>query len=71
MDSLWLWLGFNLFVLALLAFDLGVLHRKERTISVREAIWLSAGYVALAAVLPPACSTSAARKPAMSSRPDI
>lgn len=50
MDSLWLWLGFNLFVLALLAFDLGVLHRKERTISVREAIWLSAGYVALAAV---------------------
>jgi tellurite resistance protein TerC len=50
MDAVWLWIGFNAFVLALLALDLGVLHRKERAISVREAIWLSAGYVALAAV---------------------
>ena len=43
-----LWVGFNLFVIALLAFDLGVLHRKEREIRVAEALWLSLGYVSLA-----------------------
>lgn len=46
--SLWLWVGFNAFVIALLAFDLGVLHRKEREVRVAEALWLSLGYVALA-----------------------
>lgn len=50
MDTLWPWLGFNLFVLALIAFDLGVLHKKERQISVQEAIWLSFAYVLLAAI---------------------
>jgi len=45
---LWLWAGFNLFVLALLAFDLGVLHRGARTVAVREALWLSFGYFLLA-----------------------
>jgi tellurite resistance protein TerC len=48
--SLWLWLGFNLFVLVLLAFDLGVLHRKQREIRVGEALWLSFGYFVLAAL---------------------
>jgi hypothetical protein len=38
-SSIWLWVGFNLFVLALLAFDLGILHRKEREIKVGEALW--------------------------------
>jgi tellurite resistance protein TerC len=47
-NSLWLWVGFNVLVIALLAFDLGVLHRKEREIRVAEALWLSLGYVALA-----------------------
>jgi tellurite resistance protein TerC len=46
--SIWVWLGFNLFVLALLAFDLGVLHRKEREIKVAEAVWLSLFYIVLA-----------------------
>ncbi|MDQ4060036.1 MAG: TerC family protein [Pseudomonadota bacterium] len=46
--SVWLWVGFNAFVLLLLAFDLGVFRRKSREISVREALWLSAGYVGLA-----------------------
>jgi tellurite resistance protein TerC len=46
MGSIWLWVGFNLFVLALLALDLGVFHRKAHAISVREAtiwsvIWIS------------------------------
>jgi tellurite resistance protein TerC len=48
--SLWLWLGFNLFVIALLVLDLGVLHRKQREIRVSEALWLSAGYVVLAMI---------------------
>ncbi|GAB58191.1 TerC family protein [Rheinheimera nanhaiensis] len=48
MDMLWAWLGFNLFVLALLAFDLGVLHRSAKEISVQEALWLSLAYVVLA-----------------------
>ncbi len=47
-SSIWLWIGFNLFVVGMLAIDLGVLHRKPREIGVREALWLSAGYVALA-----------------------
>ncbi len=46
--SPWIWIGFNAFVLLLLAFDLGVLHRRPHQISVREALLTSAGYVALA-----------------------
>ena len=42
----WLWLSFLGIVAALLAFDLGVLHRGEREIGVRESLWLSGGYVA-------------------------
>jgi tellurite resistance protein TerC len=48
--SIWLWLGFNLFVVLLLAFDLGVLHRKQRDIGVAEALYLSFGYFVLAAI---------------------
>ena len=46
--SVWLWVGFNAFVALLLAFDLGVLHRKRREIGVREALLLSGFYFALA-----------------------
>jgi tellurite resistance protein TerC len=39
-ESIWLWIGFNLFVLALLALDLGVFHQKAHKVSIREAtIW--------------------------------
>ncbi|QAZ68631.1 TerC family protein [Solidesulfovibrio carbinolicus] len=48
MDSAWMWIGFNVLVLALLALDLGVLHRHGREIGVREALLLSLGYVILA-----------------------
>jgi len=44
----WLWLSFMALVVALLALDLGVLHRKDRIIGVRESITLSIGYVLLA-----------------------
>jgi tellurite resistance protein TerC len=38
--NIWLWIGFNVFVLAMLALDLGVFHRKAHTVSITEAsIW--------------------------------
>lgn len=46
--SLWFWVGFNAFILAMLALDLGVFHRRAHAVSLREAgIW-SAVWVALA-----------------------
>lgn len=45
-----LWVGFNLFVLGMLALDLGVFHRRAHAVTLREAgIW-SAVWVALALV---------------------
>ena len=44
----WVWWLFIGLVAALLAFDLGVLHRKQREIEVGESLWLSAGYIAAA-----------------------
>ena len=44
----WLWLSFVGIVGVLLAFDLGVLHRKDRAIGIRESIVLSMGYILLA-----------------------
>jgi tellurite resistance protein TerC len=43
-----MWLGFNLFVLFLLALDLGILHRKGKEVGIREALLLSLGYFLLA-----------------------
>jgi tellurite resistance protein TerC len=43
------WILFNLFVLAMLALDLGVFHRPGHTISFREAVGWSALWVGLAA----------------------
>ncbi len=48
--TIWLWVGFNAFVLAMLALDLGVFHRKAHAVSVREAISWSAVWIALAMV---------------------
>ncbi|BCR03164.1 membrane protein [Desulfuromonas versatilis] len=48
MNSLWLWIGFNLFVLVLLALDLGLLHRRDKVVGIREALLLSLGYFVLA-----------------------
>ncbi len=44
----WLWIGFNLFVLAMLALDLGVFHRKTHVVSFREAIAWTVVWVTLA-----------------------
>jgi tellurite resistance protein TerC len=46
-NSIWGWVGFNVVVLAILALDLGVLHRKSEKVTLREsAIW-SGVWVAL------------------------
>ena len=44
----WVWLTFVGVVVALLAFDLGVLHRDDHEIGVRESLLLSAGYISAA-----------------------
>ena len=43
----WMWLGFLSIVVSLLALDLGVLHRDNREIGVRESLILSSMYIAL------------------------
>lgn len=43
----WIWLAFLGIVAALLVLDLGVLHRENREIEVRESLLLSAGYIGL------------------------
>ncbi|HEY0019843.1 MAG TPA: TerC family protein [Longimicrobium sp.] len=47
-DSIWLWVAFNAAVLAMLALDLGVFHRKAHAVSLREAAAWSAVWVTLA-----------------------
>src|SRR5579864_1940799 len=48
--TIWLWIGFNVFVLAMLAFDLGVFHRKAHTVSIREAAIWSIVWITLAMI---------------------
>ncbi len=45
-----LWLAFNAFVIAMLALDLGVLHKKSKEISIREALSWTSLWVGLAMV---------------------
>lgn len=49
-ESIWLWIGFNVFVLGMLALDLGVFHRKSHTVSVKEATIWTGVWVSLALV---------------------
>jgi tellurite resistance protein TerC len=44
---IWIWIGFILFVLLMLALDLGVFHRHAHVVSVREALNWSAIWIAL------------------------
>ncbi len=44
---LWLWLSFLGLVIVLLVFDLGVLHRGDKEIGVKESLLLSGFYIAL------------------------
>ena len=49
-ENIWLWVGFNAFVLIMLALDLGVFHRKAHVVSFREAIGWTVAWVTLALI---------------------
>ena len=44
----WMWLAFMGVVVALLVLDLGVLHKDQHEIGVRESLLLSGMYIAIA-----------------------
>lgn len=44
----WFWLAFGALVIALTAFDLGVLHKEDREMGIGESLRLSAYYIAIA-----------------------
>ena len=46
--AIWIWLFFLGIVVTLLAFDLGVLHKDDHEIEVKESLLLSAGYISVA-----------------------
>jgi tellurite resistance protein TerC len=48
LTSPWLWVGFNLFVLLMLALDLGIFHRKAHEVRTKEAAIWSGVWIALA-----------------------
>jgi tellurite resistance protein TerC len=49
-NTIWLWVGFNVFVLLMLALDLGVFHRKAHEVKFKEAITWSAVWILLALI---------------------
>jgi tellurite resistance protein TerC len=48
METSWIWIVFNLFILVMLALDLGVFHRKSKVLSIKEASGWVAAWVTLA-----------------------
>lgn len=48
MDNIWYWVGFNAFVLGLLALDLFVFHRKAHEVNLKEAAFWSVIWVLIA-----------------------
>lgn len=50
MEMAWIWIAFNVFVLGMLALDLGVFHRKAHEVSVKEAAIWSVVWISLALV---------------------
>jgi tellurite resistance protein TerC len=49
-EMIWIWVLFNIFVLAMLALDLGVFHRDSHAVSVREATIWSVVWISLSMV---------------------
>src|SRR5215470_7332486 len=46
--QVWIWVAFNVFVLMMLAVDLGVLHRRAHEVTLQEALVWSGVWIALA-----------------------
>jgi len=46
----WAWLLFLTIVIVLTVFDLGILHKEDHEISIKESLWLSAFYIGFALV---------------------
>lgn len=44
---LWMWIAFLALIIILLIIDLGILHKKQRVISVRESLSMSAIYIVI------------------------
>lgn len=49
-EQTWLWIGFNAFVLLMLALDLGVFHKKAHVVTFKESISWTVVWIALAMV---------------------
>jgi tellurite resistance protein TerC len=47
-SQVWMWVAFNVFVLAMLAVDLGVVHRRAHEVTLKEALLWSGIWIALA-----------------------
>lgn len=41
----WVWIAFIIIILSLMSFDLGVLHKKQQEIKIKESLWLSLFYI--------------------------
>lgn len=48
MATSWIWIAFNLFIVSMLALDLGVFHRKTRALPLKEALGWVATWATLA-----------------------
>jgi tellurite resistance protein TerC len=48
--NIYVWFGFLLFIIAVLAIDLGLFHRKSHEVKIREALVWSAVWIALALI---------------------
>ncbi len=49
-ESVWMWVGFNVFVLGMLALDLGVFHRKAHVVSLKESLTWTVVWIAFSLV---------------------
>lgn len=63
--SIWFWVAFNAFVLAMLALDLGVFHRRAHEVRLREAAAWSGVWVGVALLFNAAIWLFAGRQPAL------
>ncbi|MES2591611.1 MAG: TerC family protein [Bacteroidota bacterium] len=46
--NVWLWIGFNMFVVLMLALDLGIFHRKAHEVKIKEALVWTGVWIFLA-----------------------